>query len=145
MSKSVGMLLKKLTVTYGLVIDKRMAEIDVTKSQSDVLVQLILHGKLTQRELCDINGVTAASMSRMIHNLEEKQLITIEKSEADPRKNYVDLTPKAKQLEGEIVNIKETVHQAMMRGISTHEVEVLSQALDTMENNLAHLFEDTLP
>src|SRR5215213_3863386 len=130
MSKSLGMLLKKLTVTYGQVIDKHMAALDITKSQSDVLVQLILHGQLTQREICDLNGVTAASMSRMVHILEQRQLVTIERSPDDPRKNYVQLTTVARELEDQIVAIKQTVHAAMISKISQTEAQVTARTLE---------------
>jgi len=139
MPKSVGTLLKKLTVTYGLVIDSRMAQLGITKTQSDVLVQIILHGSLTQRELCQLNGVTAASMSRTISNLEEKQLITIARSERDPRKHHISLTDKAVQLQQDIVHIKESVYHAMLEGISAEETAVLLRLLERMETNLVKL------
>jgi MarR family transcriptional regulator for hemolysin len=137
--KSVGMLLKKLTVTYGSVIDAHMDRLGITKSQSDVLVQLILHGSLTQRELCQLNGVTAASMSRMIRNLEEKQLVSVTRSIVDPRMKHIGLTEKAERLQDDIVQIKKSVHQAMMEGISPNETAMLLRVLEQMEHNLTKL------
>jgi DNA-binding MarR family transcriptional regulator len=137
--KSVGMLLKKLTVTYGSVIDAHMTRLDITKSQSDVLVQIILHGSLTQRELCQLNGVTAASMSRMIGNLEDKQLVNATRSTTDSRVKYIGLTEKAERLKNDIVQIKQSVHQEMMEGISSDEITLLKRVLEQMEHNLAKL------
>jgi DNA-binding MarR family transcriptional regulator len=136
---SIGMLLKKLTVTYGQVIDAQMAPMNITKTESDVLVQLILHGTLTQRELCQLNGVTAASMSRTIKNLEEKYLIRVIFSQDDPRKHHIELTQHAEQLQEAIVSIKQSIHQTMMEGIGTEEVEILSRTLESMIHNLTQL------
>lgn len=61
-------------------------------SQRRVLFLLREHGPMTQREILEIVGVRAASLSELLSKLEAKGYIKKEKSETDKRNYNVSIT-----------------------------------------------------
>ncbi len=62
-------------------------------SQRRVLFLLHRRGPLSQKELLDIMGVRAGSMSELLSKLESKGCIVREKDETDKRNYNVSITP----------------------------------------------------
>ena len=63
------------------------------RGQGRLLVQLLKHGTLTQRELIQMTGRRSATLSEQLDNMEKAGYITRSRNETDRRNVDVSLTP----------------------------------------------------
>ena len=71
---------------------------DITPDQWVLLDTLNQKGKLSQKEISKLSFKDAATISRIIEKLVNKELVTKSNEELDKRKTTIDLTKKGKAL-----------------------------------------------
>lgn len=93
----------------------------------------------TQEELTEMVCVDKAVTTRVVKTLEEKGFLIREKDMKDRRQNRIYPTPMTRKLETAVQKELLTFNDAVTRGISKEELEIVQKALAKMEANLAAL------
>lgn len=114
----------------------RNAGIEITIEQWSILYHLWKQDGLTQQQLCEKTYRDKPSITRLIHNLEKMGLVERNNSTTDKRKNHINLTEKAKQLQDISIDIaNETMDEALV-GIDKNEIETVKNVLQKVYDNL---------
>lgn len=91
---------------------------------------------LTQVELAERMRVEKASLTGVLHSLEEKRLVTRVRNLEDRRKINLRLTPPGRRLEAQVLGCGVSVNQMAAAGVALQEIDVLRRLLQTMTANL---------
>ena len=117
-----------------------MSELDplgITYEQFAVLIHLYHEPDLSQRELADAAFMDKTSLARMLHRMEEAELIRRDPDETDTRVNRVNLTPKGRELEERVAPIRRHGLGRASQGLGKEEVRDLKRMLDHVFTNMA--------
>lgn len=94
---------------------------------------------VTQEELTEMVCVDKAVTTRVVKTLEEKGFLVRKKDTQDRRQNRIYPTPLTRDLGATVRKDLLAYNDAVTRGISREELEVVQRALITMEANLEDL------
>ena len=72
--------------------NKALQKIGITFPQYRVISRLWLKGELTQTDLCNLLGISAATLTGIIQILENKKLITRKTDDSDKRAKKIAIT-----------------------------------------------------
>jgi DNA-binding MarR family transcriptional regulator len=103
---------------------------DITLSQSSALARIEQEGPVRLGTLAELEGTTAATMSRVIDSLADRQLIERVADPLDGRARLVQLSPEG---------------GALLRGIRTRNTEVLRAALDELDDEERRVVREAIP
>lgn len=104
-------------------------------SQRRVLFHLHRKGPMTQKDLLELLGVRAGSLSELLSKLEAKGCIAKEKSETDKRNYNVSITPVGLELLGEL---QKQYHESMadlLSGFPEEDKVTLNALLEELQNS----------
>ena len=114
-----------------------MDAIGLSPGQPKVLTFLALHGPCLQKHLADRCDIEPATVSRLLNNLEEQQLISRTPQTGDRRAVLVALTPTGEALAVQEVAVRyEQVNSCSLSGFSEEEKRQFSEYLKRMYGNL---------
>ena len=114
-------------------MDARVSQYDVTPAQTHVLLYLQQHGgRVPQNELADYPQVKPSVLDRMV----EKGLVCRSVSGSDARRRLIHLTEKGAEQQALLQRSFLDVEEAMTRGFSPEEREVLLAFLNRVIQNL---------
>ena len=112
------------------------AGLSLTIEQWSVLYHLWKQDGISQQDLCTATFRDKPSMTRLVDNLEKAGLVKRVASKDDRRKNLVNLTQKAHDLQDLCYSLaEETVDEALV-GVSNDKVEVCKEVLKVVYENL---------
>jgi len=103
---------------------------DITLSQSSALARIEQEGPVRLGTLAELEGTTAATMSRVIDSLADRHLIERVADPLDGRARLVRLSPEG---------------GALLRGIRTRNTEVLRSALDQLDDDERRVVREAIP
>jgi len=135
-SDSVGYLLKQVRNGLDRAVDAEMDEHDLTGVQWGPLLMLHLDMGTTAAELARIACVDTGAMTRMLDRLEAKGLLQRSPCPNDRRVVQLELTPAGARLCRQIPFGLARVNNAMLRGFSRAEFEMLKDFLRRLLSNL---------
>ena len=92
---------------------------------------------LSQREISDRVGTTAATAVEQLRNMEASGMVVRRPSEADRRKVHFFLTPRAHELRAELIALPQEVERIAVAGLTPGEVGFLRLAMMRIQDNLA--------
>lgn len=104
-----------------------------------IVLQLAARGPLTNRELADLVGLDAATITRVVQHLGQIGLVTTRASNADRRKQIVSLTPAGAAAHDRIAPSRRAASEEMLAGLSACERDELFRLLDKLEARLDEL------
>ena len=121
-------------ISYGIrqYFGSLFAEYDVTYPQSRVLIRMFSQqGKedVNQRDLEHALGIKASSVSSLVRNLEQKDLIRCERMPQDTRNKRILLTDKGMQLRNILERATERAESNLIRGLSPEQLATLQTCL----------------
>lgn len=117
------------TINRKLVNDFKKHNIDLTPEQWTVLLTLWEGDGLTQQQLCNATYNDKPSMTRLLTQLEKKNLVVRIPSKEDRRTNLIYLTHGGKELETEAKDVaKETLKQTL-KGLTKTEMNTCQECL----------------
>lgn len=90
---------------------------------------------ISQIEIANNTGKDRASISRIIKNLQHKDLLTKVHNEINKRANKVYLTPMGLELSDQIVGVYNEVYQSQFLGIYEREMNFLKEILVRINQN----------
>ena len=102
-------------------------------SQRRVLFLLHRRGSMTQKDLLEIMGVRAGSLSELLSKLEAKGCIAKEKSETDKRNYNVTITPAGLEALEELQQQYKISMSALLAGFPDGDKEKLNTLLEQLQ------------
>ena len=132
----VGFLIKRVQQAFRARMDEVLLESGLTTSQYAVLTHLREASSLSNAELARRSFVTAPTMIRIVHDLEQLQFI--EKAESKTHKKIIDvaLTPKGKKTLNLCESVVQSIQVQMLSGFNELDVTRLSKLLISCAENL---------
>lgn len=132
----------KLLVHLGNAIvslrNEKMKELDLTSSQSDVIVYLLRNTdrKVSTKELLDDLSLSPSTMAGILKRLEQKNLISRETDSKDSRKILISLTEQGIATENHLrINALKT-ENVITKGMSETEINEFNRLLNIAVENV---------
>lgn len=132
----IGFLIKRVQQAFRARMDKALSENGLTTSQYAVLTHLREASSLSNAELARRSFVTAPTMIRIVHDLEN--LLFVEKAESKTHRKVIDvtLTPKGKKVLKLCESAVQSIQIQMLKGFNESDVARLSKLLISCAENL---------
>lgn len=113
-------------------------EIIPTPTQMQIMEYILFKSQeeVFQKDLENILNLRRATVSGVLQTMERNGLIERVTSSSDARVKQIILNPKAKKLFEEREKEMEMIEEIVIRGIPKEELEVFSNVLDKMKNNI---------
>ena len=94
------------------------------------VLSLVAHNAdVTQKQLSQALAVSAPNITTLLDRLEQRQLITRVRSEADRRSQHIRLTRKGIALARKAMEVSRTMEQDLLRHLSEAERAILTELL----------------
>lgn len=110
--------------------------IDITTEQWSVLACLWQKDKVTQQTLCDLTSKDKPSMTRLIDNLEKRNLVTRVSDHSDRRINLIHLTEAGVFLQQKATDLVQRIVMKTLSNITEEELNVSRTVLKKIMANL---------
>lgn len=132
----LGYMFSVSSKNYKRVINQELEKYDLTITQCGVIRTLHYAGELTQAEIADIYASDRATIGLVIQKLQEKGYLEKKLSDNDRRAYVVSLTPKAREIAGEIEKVSIDIEKKAMEGLSQEEIQIFFKVLNQININL---------
>jgi DNA-binding MarR family transcriptional regulator len=109
----------------------------VTSSQGGTILAIPLDGNLKMNELSATIGVDTSTMTRMIDQLVNRELVGRKTGEKDRRHVYIGLTEKGRKLHEELSRALDKFYQDSLEQIPDPERERIINSLVTVNNAIS--------
>lgn len=110
--------------------------IDVTTEQWSVLACLWKKDNVTQQTLCTLTSKDKPSMTRLIDNLEKRDLVVRMADKNDRRNNLIHLTQNGLTLQKKATEIVNAVAERTLNNITEDEMDTSRRVLKKIMANL---------
>lgn len=110
--------------------------IDITTEQWTVMACLWKEDKVTQQKLCDLTSKDKPSITRLIDNLEKRNLVTRVSDANDRRINLIHLTSKGEQLQTKAMESIQKIAEKALKNIEDTELDISKNVLKKIISNL---------
>lgn len=110
--------------------------IDITTEQWTVLSCLWDKDKIIQQAICDLTEKDKPSVTRLIDNLEKKDLVKRVSDPADRRNNLIHLTPQGVALKQKTTEVVHAIVNHALEGVSDDELIRAKNVLLRIMHNL---------
>jgi DNA-binding MarR family transcriptional regulator len=135
---SVGYLMGRARASLLSALDARLERFGLTGMQFAVLKHLAEGSARTAAELCRFMQYDTGAMTRILDLLEERGLVSRERSRADRRAVVLKLSPSGRTQLPRLASVASGVLAAHLAGFSAAEVEALKSYLGRMIENGQH-------
>lgn len=115
---------------------ERIEPLGVVPGQFAQLLALYEQDGLTQAELCARVQIEQFTMANPLSRMERDGLVDRVPDPADRRRSPVRLTPRARELEGELAVAARAVNAAATHGLDEHEIAKFMATLAAIIDNL---------
>lgn len=139
---SVGFAVNNTAKTFQKTLDMELRKnVGVTISQWRVVVTLIQHAGLTQKEIADKVGVEGPTLVPVIDKMEQEGLLKRKPDPKDRRVNRIYLTSKADSLWNSMLECALHIRRSSTRDISENDLSITLETLRKISKNLSEYFE----
>lgn len=128
----LGYLINQTRNALFAAVDKEMQPLDLTASQYVVVVGAIRERARSVNEYCQLVGIEAGPMSRLLDRMEAKGIVRKVRDLEDRRQVNVTLTEKGVALYPQITAAIQKVYGQLLSGFSEQEALALKHALEKM-------------
>lgn len=112
--------------------DSNLAHLGIPPSHCKLLVSLLKHGKITQKEVTEVVLLKAPTISLTIKEMMANDLLIQEPDSEDRRKNYLVLTSKGHNLALEVDSIISSFEKKIIEELSEDDINKFSSILDKL-------------
>jgi DNA-binding MarR family transcriptional regulator len=133
---SLGYQLGVVTRAYDRRLTDALAGLGVAPGQFPALVMLYEKDGLTQAELCRRIGVEQPTMANTLKRMERDGLIVRREDGTDKRRTFIHLSPRARQIQGQVVAAAREVAARAVKGLSSAEQDQLFSLLARLNDGL---------
>lgn len=129
---------KILNTAIERVLNKEMAELDITYTQATVIgfLNMNRHGEICQKDIEHGLGLTHPTVSSILNRLEEKKLIQTEPLQSDRRYKKIVLTEKSADMTHAIKEKIKNITEQLLDGVSEAEEIQLSYTVKRLIDNI---------
>ena len=138
----LGFIANRLVKCFMKVLDKELADYNLTGAQFCVLAKLFEEEGLTQTMLAQKLYIESPTLVRTLDKLEEAGFIERRRVPEDRRAFHIFLTPKGRQMSDLVTSIGSKVHSIAVEGLSEKEVADLKRFMYTLWKNLERAQEE---
>jgi DNA-binding MarR family transcriptional regulator len=135
-AESSGYLVRDAHRAFQRLLERRISPYGVTRGQWYFLRVLWNEDGLSQRELSARVGMMEPTTVIALRSMEKSGLIRRVRRTEDKRTAQVWLTPKAKRMRNELLQVARTITEAAEAGISRGDLAVLRRIMPRMTANL---------
>lgn len=139
---SIGCLLVESARLLRKVFDRRMESLGVTRSQWQVLVNLVYHEGISQSELAERLEIEQPSLVRLLHRLEKSGLIERRVDEHDRRIKRVFLAPGSAIMMAAMENERDALREEFLSGLTSKERDMAVELIGRIKSNLISIQEE---
>ncbi|WEK42148.1 MAG: MarR family transcriptional regulator [Candidatus Sphingomonas colombiensis] len=136
-TNSIGYLTRMAFRSFTRSLERRTQPYGVTAGQWRFLRALWAQDGVTQRELSRRVGINEPTVVTAINGMEKKGFVRREQSTTDRRRLHVFLTPKARELEEQLLPHVAEVNELATRNMTEEQVKMLRELLAMVTSNLA--------
>ena len=109
-----------------------LGEFGLTEQQWRILREVVEHGPLEPRQLCEACSISSPSIVGVLLRMEETGLITRERMAHDQRRVRVSLTPKSRKIAQQLIPLVEQRYQALEASLGLDSIQEVYDALDAL-------------
>lgn len=136
LERNIGFLLHDVSRLMRKEYNKRVRDLDLTRSQWRVIAHLYRTEGVTQTELAEILEIEPATLARLIDRLEAAEWVERRPCEKDRRAKRLFLTERPAAVIDEIFDISSELQQDVLRGFSAKEQTDFVDDLLVVKRNL---------
>lgn len=141
-TESIGRYISHFHRLGATFLAKEYEKYHIGSGQYQFLIQLYLQDGISHDELTDKVSVDKGTTTRAIKKLEEAGYVTTAVNQQDKRKYLISLTPKARAICDEIMEISFKWNHALVGSLTQEELDILFVLLRKMaRNNPGYFFE----
>jgi len=137
--RSLGYQVNHLARLLARSIRARIEPLGVVPGQFAQMLALYEEDGLTQAELCDRVRIDQSTMAHTLKRMERDGLVSRTRDAADRRQLRAYLTPRAREIQRQLVSLAGQVNALALQGVPPQEQERL---LDTLAQLIANLEAD---
>lgn len=128
----IAFLIAKLSLKLRNRLNKKLNTYGMTIEQRLIILKLIKHGAMSQRELCEKTLTEASNLTITLKRMEQKGYIRKVKHPVDKRALLIEATPKACSLEKELKEIGRVNTKSLLLGIDEQKINIVKEVLQEM-------------
>ena len=132
--KKLGFLIANLFNDYTNYMNRYLKEMDLTLSQTRVLLVLGLNDGVSIDVLSTKSNIGKSSTTKSVKILEKKGFLTKEIDPEDNRKKIVKITKKGRNIQKEALRINDEIETSIISKIGEEEIKTLKEQLFTLDN-----------
>lgn len=132
--KKLGFLIANLFNEYTNYMNRYLKEMDLTLSQTRVLLVLGLNDGVSIDVLSTKSNIGKSSTTKSVKILEKKGFLTKEIDPEDNRKKIVKITKKGRNIQKEALRINDEIETSIISKIGEEEIKTLKEQLITLDN-----------
>lgn len=139
LDESLGFIINKTALAMKYEFEKKLAPLDITAAQYQVLKRLSEEDGLSQKEIAQRTFKTYAETTRVLDRLEAKKFLTRNPSPNDRREFIIRLTSSGHQNVNEATKIAHSILATITKGFSKDEITAIIASLNTIYTNLENI------
>jgi MarR family transcriptional regulator for hemolysin len=134
---SIGFIVNRTARAFVKALDSELHDrVGITVGQWKVIVMLMKHNGLTQKEIADRLGLEGPTLIPIIDKMEKDELVVRKVDPSDRRNNRIYRTEKADALWDGMMQCASKVRQVSVKGISEADLKTMRATLDKIWHNL---------
>ena len=134
---SIGFIVNRTARAFVKALDSELHDqVGITVGQWKVIVMLVKHNGLTQKEIADKLGLESPTLIPIIDKMEKEELVVRKVDPSDRRNNRIYRTDKADALWETMMECASKVRQVSVKEISDADLNIMRAALDKIWHNL---------
>lgn len=133
---SLGYQIGLLGRLYDRRLQEKLKDFGVAPGQFAPLVMLFEQDGLTQAELCRRINVEQPTMANTLQRMERDGLIRRKSDTADKRRSLVHLTPRAREMQAQIMEGARAVSNQTVKSLSASDQDDMFRLVARMVENL---------
>ncbi|MCY1396404.1 Transcriptional regulator SlyA [compost metagenome] len=138
MRPTVGFLVHDVARLMRKRFEQRARNLDLTRSQWQVLAKLALNEGIHQKGLADLLEIESITLVRLLDKMQERGLIERRRHPSDRRLSLLFLTPAARPVLEVMRGLGEQTRREGMADFSETESQQMLQMLTRMREQLLH-------
>ncbi len=135
---SIGFVVNNTAKSFQRALDFDLRKnVGVTLSQWRVVVTLVMHPGITQKEIADRVGIEGATLVPIIDKMESDDLLIRKPDEKDRRVNRIYLTSKSDHLWESMLECALKIRKFSIKEVSENDLKTTMETLRKISKNLS--------
>lgn len=132
----IGFILNNVTRKFSQFTVNFFKEYNITPEQAGIIRRLGEEEGITQKDLAIRMDKDQTNVTRLLDQLERKDLVTRNRSKADRRSSLTYLTDEGKKLNEYIIPAEQEIMNVALRGISEERKALLKEIIGEITENI---------